>query len=558
MQELLKSAKAVAAPNTAKLEKLAEVATKQVAKGIRVVVFASSPALADKVFTLLTQGRRTPVFRHRLHDPEWRAFGTSSSAAILVCDSAAEEGLNLQGGSTCMLHADLPLSPNRIEQRIGRLDRFGIGNAVVSLSLTPRECPLHDAWTDCLSRGYGVFTQSIASLQYVIEDEMRAVSTALLTDGASALRDATDRLGGEQGALQKELKSIRAQDELDAIDVVAAAFGEDLTERIETLEEDSKRLRAPVEDWLLNRLNFVRVGVNDAADTTVRYHYARIGERRPTLMSQRDFALWFGTAVERGVRHPVFQPPLTWALTYSRESARSRKVGLGRIGNTVVDNLHRYLRWDDRGTCFVFWRVSSLRKASEVELFFRFDFVVEAGREHFAAVARENPTASEAALRRRADAAFPPIVRTVWISDDLQIPDARTQDELARPYTKGPDSNINNERWPLVQRRYDLTEWPHRCRAARAGAAEALIREVDLMNLTELLVARFQQQTSLVREQFESRAAALAQSSREAALARRECDVEISMRDALLAGIRSHGVRLDSAGAVFLSGAPVG
>ena len=115
-----------------------------------------------------------------------------------------------------MIHADFPLSPNSLEQRMGRLDRFGVGHAVVSLAPVPEECPYQQAWLECLSDAYAVFSRSIAALQYVVEDEMRSLSSALLTDGEPAFRESIRRLGGDQGVLQKELNAIRAQDELDS------------------------------------------------------------------------------------------------------------------------------------------------------------------------------------------------------------------------------------------------------------------------------------------------------------------------------------------------------
>lgn len=48
---------------------------------------------------------------------------------------SAEEGLNLQKRGAYAIHHDLPFSPNRIEQRMGRLDRFGSGMPVQSFAL---------------------------------------------------------------------------------------------------------------------------------------------------------------------------------------------------------------------------------------------------------------------------------------------------------------------------------------------------------------------------------------------------------------------------------------
>jgi ATP-dependent helicase HepA len=52
------------------------------------------------------------------------SFAADKQAWILICDRSAEEGLSLQFVHA-ILHMDLPFSPTRLEQRIGRVDRFG-------------------------------------------------------------------------------------------------------------------------------------------------------------------------------------------------------------------------------------------------------------------------------------------------------------------------------------------------------------------------------------------------------------------------------------------------
>ena len=557
LKEIHKAAKCGPNPNQNRTQHIGAIANEQLAKGFRVVVFASSPALADQLYTFLRQVCEVQVFRHRLEDEKWHAFHDVTTPALLVGDSRAEEGLNLQGGKTCMIHADFPLSPNSLEQRMGRLDRFGVGHAVVSLASIPEECPYQEAWLDCLNDAYGVFSRSIAALQYVVEDEMRSLSSALFTDGAVAFRESIRRLSGDQGVLQKELMAIRAQDELDSIGVVASDEAEDLTANIEAFEEDSGRLQRLVDSWLCERLHFNRFGETSHSDNVVRYQF-QSGQHRPTLMSVSDFQLWFSSALDREIQHSNVNQLQTWSLTFSRETARSRKVGLGRIGNPILDCLHRYLQWDDRGTCFALWRVSPLVKPSEIRLFLRFDFVIEIGLKEVSALAKAHPELSEAALRRRGDMAFPPISRSLWLSEDLEEPDELIRAELDRPYERSAtDTNISHDRWPAVQSRFDLANWPHLCRAVRAAAVDTVVRQADLAQLTCKLAARLELDTNVVKEQYQSRIQALSRSPREAGLAQKEWSMEIKMREALLAGIHEHGIRLDAAGAVFLAGTPL-
>ncbi|MFT5468117.1 MAG: ATP-dependent helicase HepA [Verrucomicrobiales bacterium] len=554
LSEMYKAAKGRNS-NQCRIEHIGSIAKERVTLGFRVVVFASSPELADQLFEFLSRSNSVLVFRHQLEDTDWRSFCDVTTEGVLICDSAAEEGLNLQGGKTCMIHADIPLSPNSLEQRMGRLDRFGVGHPVISLAPVPEECPYQEAWLVCLTDAYSVFSRSIAALQYVVEDEMRELSDSLLFDGETALRESNRRLRGDEGKLQKELDAIRAQDELDSIDVVIDDNAIDLTSRIETFEEDAGIFQKSVRAWLGGRLHFICVGEREPTDNVVRYHYSQSGRGRPTLMSALDFHFWFARSVERGAKHPYFPPPLTWALSFSRETARSRKVGLGRIGNPVVDCLHEHLKWDDRGTCFAFWRVSDRLETSEVQLFLRFDFVIEAGLETVSRLAEERPELSEAALRRRADAAFPPIARTLWLSEDLEEPDEVTLADLELPYERHDKSvNINQDRWPLVEAKFDLANWPYHCRAARETAEEAVVRLADLTQLTGELSTRLELETAVVKEQCQSRIEALSAFPRESELAREELALEMSVRDALMSAIQRPGVRLDATGAIFLAG----
>lgn len=44
---------------------------------------------------------------------------------VLICTDCLSEGVNLQDGFEAVIHYDLPWNPNRMEQRNGRIDRFG-------------------------------------------------------------------------------------------------------------------------------------------------------------------------------------------------------------------------------------------------------------------------------------------------------------------------------------------------------------------------------------------------------------------------------------------------
>ena len=58
------------------------------------------------------------------------SFKEPRKAAFLVTDRSGEEGLNLSMADA-IVHLDLPMSAARLEQRIGRLDRFGRRQSVI-------------------------------------------------------------------------------------------------------------------------------------------------------------------------------------------------------------------------------------------------------------------------------------------------------------------------------------------------------------------------------------------------------------------------------------------
>ncbi len=91
----------------------------------RVVLFTTFPRTADEVRDALAARWRTGVVRHG--QTGWERSWADKAARVLVCDRSAEEGLNLQGGRIALVHYDMPMSPNRIEQRLGRVDRYGVG-----------------------------------------------------------------------------------------------------------------------------------------------------------------------------------------------------------------------------------------------------------------------------------------------------------------------------------------------------------------------------------------------------------------------------------------------
>ena len=70
---------------------------------------------------------------------------------ILVATDCLSEGINLQEKFTAVLHYDLPWNPNRLEQREGRVDRYGqIAHQVKAVRFYGRDNPIDGAVIDVL------------------------------------------------------------------------------------------------------------------------------------------------------------------------------------------------------------------------------------------------------------------------------------------------------------------------------------------------------------------------------------------------------------------------
>jgi ATP-dependent helicase HepA len=542
-----------------RLDALDDLVSEQLDDGNRVVVFVTSPNYADEVYTFLEDLHKEPVYRHSISESDWEAFKGDRIPAVLVCDFMAEEGLNLQGGRTCIVHGDLPLLPNRIEQRMGRLDRFGVGFPVMSLALLPQECPYHTAWFRCLNDAYQVFSESIAALQYVVGDSVSKMLSLLLAEGQQCILDSSEKLKGDDGTLKNELRQIRAQDALDAVEVFSFGEESDLTRQIEEFEGHNDFQRV-LEAWLISRLHFMRVGVDDPRDNVVRYYYVSSDSRRPTLVSARDFVNWFQPCIQKEAKHEKFRGPLTWPLCYSRETARCRNTGLARIGNSLVDCLHRYLRWDDRGTSFAFWRHSESVPVDDVQIYFRFDYLIELGDDSGGGSAKETDSLNAIELKRRGDSIFAPVTRSIWLNEDFDVVTAEILLELEPAYSSHTtDKNLNPTRWDVVQSlpSFHTEGWSELCRMACSHAKDIMIRELDLPQLIQASVDRLDKQTTIVKGQFQSRIDALRESAYskvELTYAEDELLQEMQMRDALMCGVKQPNLRLDAAGAVFLAG----
>ena len=530
------------------------------------VIFCSDAKTADYLAIELGGRLHVPIDRHRPDDQHWLAFNLDQNRPILVCDRRAEEGLNLQGGRKIVVHYDLPLDPNRIEQRLGRADRYGSGDAVRSIILCCRDNPVECAWVDYLNQALRVFDRSVASLQYLIEDVTRQLASALFADGPEALADLIKEGAGADGAIEREIRAIDQQDALDALGTPAG----DLLEALIDVDDDWESIERNGTIWIEQTLHFSRVIERlDAgavpAIAPFRYRYSTANPH--TLIPLETFYSNCRSAVDRSPGAVSARVVRTVPLTYRRRTALSRHgrsltTRLLRYGDPFVSGMWAITQADDRGRSTALWRYMPDYQTNTVaDVFFRFDYIVEADT----AAARELlrgadqlTDAAAAAMVRRGDMALPPFVQTMWLDRELEaVEDAAMLARLELAYRPeatgqaGRDFNLNPSRWHQAERLGipELAHWSDLCRKARKRS-EDLLRGLPSFSNTLDLASRRASDVDFGRlAQLRARA-----ERGEDAADWRECELERVLSDALICGIRAPSVRLDAILAYFVTG----
>ena len=116
-----------------KLETTIKLIKQWIKEGYDPIIFchyiATAHYVKKRLLEELPKNVRIEAVTSELADEQRREqidlMGKSEGRRVLVATDCLSEGINLQEYFTAVLHYDLPWNPNRIEQREGRVDRFG-------------------------------------------------------------------------------------------------------------------------------------------------------------------------------------------------------------------------------------------------------------------------------------------------------------------------------------------------------------------------------------------------------------------------------------------------
>lgn len=406
----------------------------------RVAVFCGGGSFAD---TLVPHARSvvgsTVVFAHTAQSTvsaceqeikEWHARG-----GVLLADDTAEDGLNLQAADA-VVHCRLPWSPNRLEQRIGRVDRYETPltarrDGAKQYIVLGNKDGLLGAWTELLAAGVRIFDGSVSSLQDALDRRLPSWWAAAVLDGPEGFADVRDQV---RDILNQERRHVHAMDMLESVH--EAAPSRDTAARIGRLEARWRELGAAIVNYAGQKPGGLRFASRhvDAQGRVVQFER---GSSDP-LMPPRMFM---------NATQPL--RPDVMGGTFNRTVAlRSPGTRLLRAGNPFVDMLTRVVEIDDRGQAAALLRRLPPTASDEQTVFFGFDYLVETDIEAAAQLLRDTEEA-KLALRRQADRLYPPLLRRVWVPAGVShaVEDDRLRQWLDRPYDPATgDLNLNASR----------------------------------------------------------------------------------------------------------------
>ncbi len=311
----------------------------------------------------------------------WRS---DENCRVLVCDASAEEGINLQTADV-VVHLDLPWDVFRLEQRLGRADRFvrGGSSPVESMVFVYGEQAYAQGWFLFAADSCGVFDQSVSSLQYVLADLESEMLGQVITGGAGVFDSGVE---SRRDSLRDEAQRIAAHDSLDSVSGAHRGLNERLTQ-----EDANPRLGKALKTWLTG------VGARTWSPARGSLRIARRPRLQVPFALERAMTPWFDTEV-----------------ALSRQASVERKVQLVRPGHGLLDAIVRHLHDDDRGVAFAFMRPAPGHWPPVAV--FRTDFLVRASTTHgLDQVAREQGATSW--LRVQRESLVPPLLETVYMSD---------------------------------------------------------------------------------------------------------------------------------------------
>jgi superfamily II DNA or RNA helicase len=200
LRDFARRAGALRGDGDPKLAKLVQLAQELLRDGYNPIIWCRYIATADYVAEALTTRLahfadiKIASVTGALSDEERRLKVGELTAAkrrVLVATDCLSEGINLQDHFNAIVHYDLPWNPNRLEQREGRVDRFGqTAEKVKAVLIFGQDNPVDGAVLDVLLRKANEIYKRLG-VHVPVPVESEGVMEAVLRSLFARAREAT-------------------------------------------------------------------------------------------------------------------------------------------------------------------------------------------------------------------------------------------------------------------------------------------------------------------------------------------------------------------------------
>jgi ATP-dependent helicase HepA len=513
----------------ARLDAAMDVVWERVDSGLKVVVCSSFVPLAtafhERVVHVVNEYH---VFQHLgdmtafERDDAVADFLNTAGGVVLVSDRSMEEGRNLQEAHV-LVNLDLPLDASRLDQRIGRLDRYAVRpDPAEVIVFTESSSEWVTAQVRLLAEGTGVFDISVSTVQRMLSNLLQTVLNDLLPRGVDALNVDIEQLRAD---LDDEREDIDLLEELESVSAGTAFGGDAFRDLIEYEDGDETTLRSAVK-----RLTH---GTGSLQLKPVEWYNGVV-----TFAGAHDIGL-------PSDQVPAFHRLMSAPKTYSRQTAIARYGAAPfRIGDPLVDWLHQYLLADERGRAYAVVRPAA--GLSTPTLWLHSEFLIEFHAGHMGSFG----DGVGRGLARRGDALLQPVRFETWTDPSGQAPAELVASLLDLPFDTCREEEVLRGRiWkPVLE---EFPAWTELVGQSADAARGVVDDSEELHARREGALAHASEEIAKRRSILKARSLRLP-TEQERAAAVVELELEAALGDALLAGIERPSVRMVACGVCVL------
>lgn len=249
-----------------------------------------------------------------------------SERRLLIATDCLSEGINLQEGFNALLHYDLPWNPNRLEQREGRIDRFGQQAPVVEVGLIyGSNNPIDGVVLEVLLRkareirrtiGVSVpFPENSASVMEAVTNAvLLKPSVKIVQDGQLSLFDLEEIEVEKKKAVSAFDLAAKREEASRSIFAQHAIKAHDIENDLRDVDEAIGNVQA-VEDFVVETLRFMGVQTEKKKDGYKLFTTNLPQRLRELLGSKPDMLISFKSPTPGGYKYIGRNHPFTEQLS---------------------------------------------------------------------------------------------------------------------------------------------------------------------------------------------------------------------------------------------------